>query len=374
MTVLHVFPIKWEGISGLTAAIPPLIRAQNSLEGVASGLLATLRSSVPTRDPGFPVFAYDVDRRWPGVSGLSPPFNEPDVAVFHSTYLLAYPRVARQLRTASIPYIIVPHGGMGSASQPTKWLKKRIGNLMFFNQLVRNAVAIQCLTEGELQATAGWKQPMFVVGNGVDAVPDEFVAKPGALETLRLIFLGRIIPHRKGLETLLQACALVRSDLLGSRAQLLLYGPDREGGIKAVERLVSELKLSDIVRLCGPVLGEAKRAVLSQSDAFVLTPPPGYEGHPMALLEALSHGVPSLVTPGTNISSEVAGAGAGWEVDYSPEGIAQGLIEILSNKDELRVAGRRARALAIDEYSWEQVAKNSVAAYGRCLGRAREGE
>ena len=34
-----------------------------------------------------------------------------------------------------------------------------------------------------------------------------------------------------------------------------------------------------------------------------------FEGHPIAVLEALSYGIPCLLTPGTNMAGEVEAAG-----------------------------------------------------------------
>ena len=90
----------------------------------------------------------------------------------------------------------------------------------------------------------------------------------------------------------------------------------------------------------------------------------------MAVLEALSHGLPCLLTPGTNVSAEIAEGGAGWEVPPTPEGIAQGIAEAIAGRDRLPAMGANARALSVREYDWGVVARKTVVAYRQCLERA----
>ncbi|MBD2561236.1 MULTISPECIES: glycosyltransferase [Nostoc] len=55
-----------------------------------------------------------------------------------------------------------------------------------------------------------------------------------------------------------------------------------------------------------------------------------FEGHPIAVLEALSYGLPCLLTPGTNMAKEVEAAGAGWKVEPNPAAIAEGISSVLA--------------------------------------------
>jgi glycosyltransferase involved in cell wall biosynthesis len=116
--------------------------------------------------------------------------------------------------------------------------------------------------------------------------------------------------------------------------------------------------------LGGTVRGRAKELVFKQADAFLHFS--RYEGHPMAVLEALAYGVPCLLTPGTNMADVVADAGAGWEVPGSIAEIAAALVRVVdTNRQSLALASQRARRLALDQYSWHRVASGSVAQYRR---------
>ncbi len=362
MILLHAAPIIWDKISGFTVSVPALISAQNSLDDVEAALLVTSGKGLTTNDLGFPIFDYNVHC---SLINLPAPFGKPDLVIFHDTYIPAHAKIAYKLRNAKIKYIITPRGGMTRGAQAVKWFKKKIGNLLFFNSMVRNALALHFTSEGEARETSGWDRPIFIVGNGTDIPEEKDVARPGRSDRLRFVFIGRLDPHHKGLDLLVEACSLIRSVMVKESAMVKLYGPDHKGGMTNLKSLISRLKLNGVVELYGPIIGEAKKRVLKGADVFVHTS--RFEGHPTAVLEALAHGLPCLLTPGTNVSSEVASTGAGWEVEPSPSGIAKGLKEIISKKGSLQGAGERAREFAIREYSWHQVAKETVERYRHCL-------
>ncbi len=366
MIVLHIAPIVWEKISGITVAVPGIVRSQNSLDDVNAALVVTSGQGLPSKDPGFPVFDYQARGARRGLKGLPHPFVEPDLVVFHTVYDLVSAKIASELHKAAIPYIITPHGGMTQAAQNIKWFKKRMGNLLFFNKLVRNAVAIHCTTEGEAQETISWDRPMFVVGYGTEVPPEEDVARPGRSNRLRFVFIGRLdLPH-KGLDILLEACALSRSEILQEGAQVELFGPDHRGGRKILAKQIARRQLGNIVQLHPPVLGEAKKDLLKTCDVFVHTS--RLEGHPVAVIEALSYGIPALLTPGTNMSSEVAASGAGWEVDTTPAGVAKGLQSILQlDRKQVQIAGEKARAWSLRQPTWQEVGRRCVTEYRRFL-------
>jgi glycosyltransferase involved in cell wall biosynthesis len=361
--ILHAAPIRWGTISGPSRSVPALVAAQNRLAGVQAALIVTASGRVAAPALPFPVFGRDVglDRRR-GRLRLPPPFDRPDLVVFHSSYIYQHAMIAGRLRVAGIPYVICPRGGMTRFARHFRWWKKSLGNLLFFNHLVDGAAAVNCLTEGEAATSQTWKRPIFVVGNGVDLPDAASLATPGVSAGRRLVFIGRLHVHYKNLDTLLAACHRVRDDLAAAAATVALYGPDCRGSRRVLAGRIAALGLTDYVSLPGPVLDEAKRRALAAADAFLH--PSRSEGHPMAVLEALAHGLPCLLTPVTNVADEVAAAGAGWRVEPTAEGIAAGLREVLrADGDELRRAGAAARRLAEEKYRWENVAVNSLNQY-----------
>jgi len=360
--ILHFAPLQWGKITGLNDAIPPLIEAQNRSGNVQAALLLTGNTTDVPPEPPFPVFDGHQLRHTPDGLDLPSPFDKPHLAVFHSTYIPAHAPLAKILRQRQIPYLLCPHGGMTKRAQSFKRWKKWLGNRLFFNRLVAGAAALHYLTPGEADASGDWKRPSFIAGNGVPLPSEADLATPGHSARLRLTFLGRLDIKIKGLDLLLEACALLRPQLQQRETQIELYGPDQKGSSRVLSQRINQLGLTDVVFVKPPVHGRAKTAVLQQTTALLLTS--RSEGHPIAVLEALSYGIPCLVTPGTNMAEEITAAKAGWVAAPSPNGIAEGLQRVLTaTPQELETSGANARQLVRQKYTWEQVASRTLAAY-----------
>ena len=82
----------------------------------------------------------------------------------------------------------------------------------------------------------------------------------------------------------------------------------------------------------------------------------------MSILEALSYGLPCLVTEGTNIKEEIEHAGAGWGCETSVKGIGEAFKALVKSDEYLQDFSERARNLA-SCYSWEKIASNSHSIY-----------
>ncbi|MEE8452411.1 MAG: glycosyltransferase [Thermoguttaceae bacterium] len=362
MIVLHAAPITWGRIGGLHVSIPALVAAQSRLEGVEAALAVTVGGPDVPPQLGFPVFHRKINVGEDGRLNLPTPFDRPDIVVFHSTYIPAHATIARRLRRAAIPYIICPRGGMTRYAQQHHGWKKMLGNRLFFKRMVGRAEAINCLTHGEAQESEGWNRPTFIVGNGTTLADEADLATPGRQTARRLIFIGRLHIEYKGLDMLLEACGLIRDELEAADVTVELHGPDHAGSTKLLEKQIAALQLDRTVELGGPAVGRDKVSLLRRADAFLH--PSRSEGHPMAVLEALGHGLPCLLTPVTHVADEVAAARAGWRVEPTVESIARGIAAILATEDDqLQTAGENARRLAAETYAWDEIATRSVQEY-----------
>ena len=74
----------------------------------------------------------------------------------------------------------------------------------------------------------------------------------------------------------------------------------------------------------------------------------------MALLEALSYGIPCLVTKGTNMGDEIKQENAGWVADTNSESVKVAFLNLL---DHLDFAEKSNNAYKLAEkYSWDSIA------------------
>ncbi len=156
--------------------------------------------------------------------------------------------------------------------------------------------------------------------------------------------------------TLLRAFSLLRRKKSGAR--LLLVG-DGETRPK-LERLVAELGLADCVFLTGTRSDIADH--LRAMDIFVLSSK--REGFPMALLEAMACGLPTLSTRVGDIASLNAGG------EYlrlvppeNPEALAAAMAACMDDAANARDRAARGRALVESEYSGKSMAERYFRLY-----------
>jgi glycosyltransferase involved in cell wall biosynthesis len=129
---------------------------------------------------------------------------------------------------------------------------------------------------------------VFVLPNPVE-VPVK-VPERSDRESVKLVFLGRV-GLRKGAFDLIEAFAKLPA-AQREKTSLILAG---DGDIEQGEQLVSKLGLEGKVFFLGWIDKFQRNSLLADADIFIL---PSYnEGLPMAILEAMSWGLPVIATP-----------------------------------------------------------------------------
>jgi glycosyltransferase involved in cell wall biosynthesis len=100
--------------------------------------------------------------------------------------------------------------------------------------------------------------------------------------------------------------------------------------------------MSDRIHFVGEVAGERKRAAFSLADLFVL--PSESEGFSNAIIEAMSWGLPALITEGCNFP-EVGEEKAGWVTEPKSGAVKRALLEAIADDDRRIAMGGSARSL-----------------------------
>lgn len=366
MIILHVAPIGSNKASGLLYAIPSLVFHQSKIKDIKAALLLTAHETAILPDNyDFPIFKFDKKRIKFDLSGLCSPYNSPDLVIFHSTYIPIHYKISIELRKKGIPYIITPHGGMTNGAQNKKAIKKKLGNFIFYNNFVEGALGLHCLTQGEADETKYWNKRKFVVGNGVNIPSDFDKICSRNRKTVNVSFIGRLDQYHKGLDLLMGGIHKASQNIRKANFHFNIYGPDYFGSKKLLNKQIYKNKIQDIVEIHEPVFGDKKDFVLRNTDIFVHTS--RFEGHSMSILEAMSYGIPCMVTPGTNMDKEVLEANAGWVVELSEESIANGINMVIQEKDLIKEKGLNARNLIKNKYSWDKIALQTVRYYTEFL-------
>lgn len=286
---------------------------------------------------------------------LPKPFNHPDIVVFESFFQMADVKLSHELNKKMIPYIIVPRGALTKEAQRIKKYKKLLGNFLYFKSFSRHAAGIQYLTEKECTDSGEkWNKNTFIIPNGID-IPN--VTKCVFSENKIIFsFVGRIAIRHKGLDLLIDAVEMSAELLRSNKCKFNLYGPDDSGSVETLKSLIGSKELGDLIEIFAGVYGKDKEDVLLNTDVFVLTS--RFEGHPMGLIEALSYGIPALVTTGSNMRNEIDEYDAGWTCDCSAEDINKSILEILNGVSTMELVGKNARLLA-ECYRWEALSEKA---------------
>jgi len=161
-----------------------------------------------------------------------------------------------------------------------------------------------------------------------------------------LVCVSKASPQ-KNLSTLLTA--LNRLKQTGHSPSLLLIGSAGED--VQLRQQVERLKLQ--VTFIRRVVNFALPIYLNQARAFIL--PSLYEGHPKALLEAMSCGLPCIGTDVPGIQDDLQHKKNGYLCQTTPASLAEAIQTVLSDVHLQTILGDNARLYIMDRYSLSKV-------------------
>jgi glycosyltransferase involved in cell wall biosynthesis len=295
----------------------------------------------------------------------------------HIHELWSHPHLAasRAARKSGKPYVVTVHGGLEPWAINHKALKKKVYSVLFQRRILQKAAALHAITLGETKhiRAFGVDNRILMIPNGIN--PEEFQNLPSRWELTQfyprlagkqvVLFLGRLHPI-KGLDILARAFGKIargRGDLC-----LLVVGPDSEGYQAEVVKILTVEGALDKAIFAGMLTGHEKLAALGGADVFVLS---SYsEGFSMAILEAISCGLPVIVTHQCHFP-EVAEARAGLVIEPDVEQLAAALENLLNEPELRQEMGSNGRRLLAEKFTWDKVADQIIEMYKEVIEKLK---
>lgn len=268
------------------------------------------------------------------------------------------------------PVVSSVHGMLERWELKNKGLKKSVYSCLLERSSLAHSACLRALSnqEAEDYRRYGLKNPIAVVPNGITPQrrtdPDRLFARfPELKHRSIVLFLGRI-HYKKGILNLIQAWKTVAAQ--DAMAHLLIAGADYESTLARVCDLVRQYDLGSSVTFAGTLSGTDKAAALSASRLFCL---PSYsEGLSIALLEALSIGLPVVCSPACNMD-QVEQYHAGEVVPNDPGSLSAALLKLLrTSETEWRTASENAAKLASEQFDWATSGEQMRDVYDWLLG------
>lgn len=197
------------------------------------------------------------------------------------------------------------------------------------------------------------RELISVVPNGVD--PEKFSPPTTYPAEKRILFVGRLIKN-KGPQVLLSSLPRLVEKHPDVTVRVVGTGP-LEAELRSI---TTRLDVEEHVEFAGYVESVAKE----MRNADIFCRPSFSEGMPLTLLEAMSSGLPAVVTDVAGVPEVVTDGENGFLVPPDdPDALIKPLSTLLAEEQTKRRLGSTARRYVIENHSWDSRAERLIEIY-----------
>lgn len=348
--ILHVTSISNSKGNGVAVSVSNYLKHENKLVDVA---VYNLEDKVTFDGHSYSFSKYKT------IASLPDGFSSPDLVVFNEIYKPGYLKLYKECIRRDIPYVIIPHGCLVEKAQHRKRIKKIFGNLLFYNKFIKNSLAIQYLNNNEFDNSIVKKHKYIISGNGVDEQKTK-----SKCSNKNFVYIGRYDINTKGLDLIMNAVLCDRNWFVHNKVKIYLYGRDSEGDYKKLKEIINKNDLSNIIVLNDALYGDEKTKVLL--DAYVFVQTSRHEGQPMGIMEALSYGVPCILTEGTSFGRYVNDNRCGIGIEFDKKQLFEAIKKMYEDEKFRNACAKSAESIVTD-YEWGKVTADCLKKYEALL-------
>lgn len=300
-----------------------------------------------------------------------------DVAHIHALFSPVSSVAAAIARRNGLPYLLRPLGTLDPADLQKKKQLKQLYAAVLEKPNLAGAAAIHFTSEQEAKVSErfGLVTRDLVLPLGV-VLPDAPVAGDRLLRDLGipardeavplLLFMSRIDP-KKGLDLLLPALEQLQQEGVAFHFVLAGTNPQDPGYEAQIRDRLHASPLNSRTTITGFVTGETKAALLQRADLFVL--PSYYENFGIAIAEAMTAGLPVVISDQVHIWQDIQQSASGWVTPCDRAALHQALRTALGDRAERLRRGQQAQTFALANYSWDAIAQQAIAFYQSILSQ-----
>jgi glycosyltransferase involved in cell wall biosynthesis len=290
-----------------------------------------------------------------------------DVDVLHVHGYPNFPALAAALAKAKNrkPLVFTPHyGGYDVYTLGTSILRifaKRLYNFSIGKYIFSKADAIIIVGKFEREIL---KQKFNVdeakiryIPNGVNTARFKGLTKNDhSVKTI--LYVGRVEKY-KGVHFLVEAFSKVKDTFPNSQLLIVGSGPYKE----KLMYLTRSFRLQKSVKFLENISQDHLTKLYLSSNVFVTLPQ--FEGQPIALVEAMSYGLPVIATKVGAIPELIHHARTGFLLSFPPD--MKTLVELIKlclEKPEYSAkVGLEARNVILSRFSWDRTVQNLIELY-----------
>lgn len=234
------------------------------------------------------------------------------------------------IKMRQVPIVFHIHGkGMGQFSQ-RNWLWKLIYEWTFKGECV---ICLSAYLVSDIEPF--YKNEPYILPNGID----ESILIKGVVYPDRdipvILYLSNLM-KTKGVLDLIDASSLIFKK--GIRFEVAIVGGPADISLDYLAEYVSNKGISGVVKIYGPLFGQEKLQMLSNSDILVLPTYYSKECFPVVIIEAMQHNMPVISTYEGAIPDIVENGISGFLVNQRD-------VQALAEKMEILLSDRILRSM-----------------------------